>query len=74
MLDGTTYYGGLRLQVPIFEGGLMKAELSEARSRRRQAELVAVSICSDRSRPMCIRAYVNYQTVSSVSRLQPAAI
>lgn len=39
MMDGTTYYGGIRLQVPIFEGGLMKAEVSEARSRLRQAEL-----------------------------------
>jgi outer membrane protein len=37
--DATSYYGGLRLEIPIFEGGLMKAEVSEARSKVRQAEL-----------------------------------
>ena len=64
-LDGSTYYGGLRLQVPIFEGGLMKAELSEARSKRRQSELALQqlqrSIESD-----VYESYINYQTVSSV--------
>lgn len=39
MTDGTIYYGGIRLSVPIFEGGLMKAEVAEARSKLRQAEL-----------------------------------
>ena len=63
--DGSTYYGGLRLQIPIFEGGLMKAELSEARSKRRQSELslqhLARAIEND-----VYEAYVNYQTVSSI--------
>lgn len=39
MMDGTNYYGGLRLQIPIFEGGLMRAEAAEAKSKLRQAEL-----------------------------------
>ncbi len=39
MMDGTNYYGGLKLQIPIFEGGLMKAEAAEAKSKLRQAEL-----------------------------------
>ncbi len=63
--DATTYYAGLRLTVPIFEGGLMRAEVSEARSRVRQAELssdfLRKSIESDVE-----EAYVNMQTVTSV--------
>ena len=63
--DATTYYAGLRLTVPIFEGGLMNAEVSEARSRVRQAELssefLRKSIEADVQ-----EAYVNLQTVSSV--------
>jgi outer membrane protein len=63
--DATTYYAGLRLTVPIFEGGLTKAEVSEARSRVRQAELssefLRKSIEADVQ-----EAYVNLQTVSSV--------
>ena len=58
--DATVYYAGLRLQVPIFEGGLMKAEVSEARSKVRQAELASdllrKSIESD-----VHEAYVNCQ-------------
>jgi outer membrane protein len=63
--DATIYYAGLRLTVPIFEGGLMNAEVSEARSRVRQAELssefLRKSIEADVQ-----EAYVNLQTVSSV--------
>ncbi len=63
--DASGYYGGLRLQIPIFEGGLMKAEVSEARSKARQAELASdflrKSIESD-----VHEAYVNCQTVTSV--------
>lgn len=63
--DATTYYAGLRLTVPIFEGGLMSAEVSEAKSRVRQAELssefLRKSIEADVQ-----EAYVNLQTVSSV--------
>lgn len=63
--DATTYYAGLRLTIPIFEGGLMNAEVSEARSKVRQAELssdfLRQSIESDVQ-----EAYVNLQTVASV--------
>jgi outer membrane protein len=65
MTDGTTYYGGVRIEVPIFEGGLMRSELSEARSRRRQAEL-AVQYQQRAVETDVYEAYVNYQTVSSV--------
>jgi outer membrane protein len=63
--DATVYYAGLRLQIPIFEGGLMKAEVSEAKSRVRQADLstdfLRKNIESDVQ-----EAYVNLQTVTSV--------
>jgi outer membrane protein len=63
--DSTVYYAGLRLQIPIFEGGLMKAEVSEAKSKVRQAELsgefLRKSIESDVQ-----ESYVNLQTVTSV--------
>ncbi len=42
ILDGTIYYGALKISVPLFEGGLMKAESAEARSKERQAELSEV--------------------------------
>ena len=65
MMDATVYYGGLTLQIPIFEGGLMKAEVSEARSKVRQAELFSdllrQSIESDVE-----EAFVNLQTATSV--------
>jgi outer membrane protein len=64
-LDGGTYYAGLRLQVPIFEGGLMKAEVSEARSRKRQAELFAAFLKRQIGSEVH-EAYINYQTVNSV--------
>ena len=65
LLEGTTYYGGIRLQIPIFEGGLMKAEVSEARSRLRQAELSSEFL----RRSIDTEVYessVNVQTVTSV--------
>jgi outer membrane protein TolC len=65
LTDGSTYYGGVRVEVPIFEGGRMRSELSEARSRRRQAEL-AVQYLQRAVETDVYEAYVNYQTVSSV--------
>lgn len=65
LMDATTYYGGLRLQVPIFEGGLMKAEVSEARSKRRQAELSSQYIRRSIETEV-YESYLNYQTVTSV--------
>jgi outer membrane protein len=65
MTDGTIYYGGLRLQVPIFEGGLTKAELSEARSKRRQAEL-SLQYLQRSIETEVYESYINYQTIASV--------
>jgi outer membrane protein len=63
--DETVYYGGIRLQIPIFEGGLMKAEVSSARSKLRQSEysteLLRRNIETD-----VYEAYVNLQTVTTV--------
>lgn len=63
--DATSYYGGLRLQVPIFEGGLGKAEVSEARSKKRQAEL-ATDLLRRSIESEVHEAYVNLQTITSV--------
>jgi len=65
MMDATTYYGGVRLQIPIFEGGLMKAEVSEARSKQRQAELSAVLFKRNIENEVQ-EAYINCQTVNAV--------
>jgi outer membrane protein len=65
MIDATTYYGGIRLQIPIFEGGLMKAEVSEARSKLRQAELSSVLLKRNIESEVQ-EAYINCQTLSSV--------
>ncbi len=63
--DATSYYGGLRLQIPLFEGGLMSAEVSEARSRVRQAEL-STEFLRQSIESEVNEAYVNLQTVSFV--------
>jgi len=71
-LDATTYYGGVRLQIPIFEGGLMKAEVAEARSRQRQAELSS-DLLERQVESDVHEAYINYQTIGFVletARLQ----
>lgn len=65
MMDATTYYGGVRLQVPIFEGGLMKAEVAEARSKQRQTELNSV-LLQRTIRNEVAEAYLQSQTVSAV--------
>jgi outer membrane protein len=64
-LDATTYYAGLRLQIPIFEGGLMKAEVAEARSKQRQAELSSV-LLKRQIESEVHEVYINYQTIDSV--------
>lgn len=64
-LDATVYYGGIRLQVPIFEGGLMKAEVAEARSKQRQAEFSTV-LLKRQIESEVQEAYVAYQTATSV--------
>ncbi|MCK9419535.1 MAG: TolC family protein [Nitrospirae bacterium] len=64
-MDATSYYGGLRLTIPLFEGGLMKAEVADAKSKQRQADLSAdflrTSIASE-----VHEAFVNLQTIGSV--------
>ncbi len=72
LMDATTYYGGIRLQIPIFEGGLMKAEVSEARSKQRQAEL-SRDLLRRKIEDDVYDAYIDLQTVSAVletSKLQ----
>jgi outer membrane protein len=64
-LDATTYYGGVRLQIPIFEGGLMKAEVSEARSKQRQSELSAELLKRNIENEVQ-EAYINCLTIDAV--------
>jgi len=64
-LDATVYYAGVRLHVPIFEGGLMKAEVAEAKSKQRQVELSS-ALLKRRIESEVNEAYINYQTISSV--------
>ena len=71
LMEGTTYYGGIRLQIPIFEGGLMKAEVSEARSRLRQAELSSEFLRRSIETEV-YESYVNLQTETSVLKLAAA--
>jgi outer membrane protein len=65
MMDATSYYGGLRLQIPIFEGGLMKSEVSEARSKQRQAEL-STDLLRKSIESEVHEASINLQTNTSV--------
>jgi len=65
MLDATTYYGGIVLQVPIFEGGLMKAEVAEAKSKQRQAEL-STELLKRTIQSDVAEAYINYQALTTV--------
>ncbi len=64
-LDATTYYAAIKLQVPIFEGGLMKAEVAEAKSKQRQAEL-SYFLLRRQIESDVHESYINYQTVDSV--------
>jgi len=65
LMDATTYYGGLRLQIPIFEGGLMKAETSEARSKVRQSKLETTKL--ERSiETEVLEAHISLQTITAV--------
>ncbi len=65
MLDATSYYGGIFLDVPIFEGGLKQAEVSEARSKQRQAEL-STELLRRTILNEVAEAYLNYQTFDKV--------
>jgi len=63
--DETVYYGGIRLQIPIFEGGLMKAEVSSARSKLRQSEY-STKLLERNIETEVYEAYVNLQTLTTV--------
>jgi len=65
LMDATTFYGGLRLQIPIFEGGLMKAETSEARSKVKQAKL-ATSLLERSIETEVVETQINLQTITAV--------
>jgi outer membrane protein len=65
LMDATTYYGGLRLQIPLFEGGLMKAETSEARSKVRQAKL-STTLLERSIETEVLEAHINLQTITAV--------
>lgn len=43
-LNRDSFYGGIALNFPIFEGGLRNADVSEARARERQADLRIESV------------------------------
>jgi outer membrane protein len=64
-LDATVYYAGLRLQIPIFEGGLMRAEIAEAKSKFRQSEL-ALNQLRRAIETDVYEAYINAQTQTTV--------
>jgi outer membrane protein len=64
-LDATVYYAGVRLQIPIFEGGLMRAEASEARSKFRQAEY-SIELLRRQIESDVYEAYINLQTLTTV--------
>jgi outer membrane protein len=64
-LDAATQYAGIRLQIPIFEGGLLKAERAEARSKVRQAEL-AEALLKRTIENEVSEAFVNLQTMDGV--------
>ena len=65
MLDATTYYGGIFLEVPIFEGGLMRAEVAEAKSKERQAQL-STELLRRTIQNEVAEAYINYQAIATV--------
>jgi outer membrane protein len=66
-------YGVLRLDFPFFEGGLKKAEVSEAKSRHRQAELSL----SDLKRKVSVEvenSYITATTAASVLKPRQAEV
>ena len=65
LTDATVFYGGLRLQIPIFEGGLMTAEIAEAKSKVIQAEL-ATDFLRESINSDVQEASVNIKTLNSV--------
>ncbi len=61
-------YGMLTFTLPIFEGGLRRAELKQARSRRRKADLERLSARRDIELEVR-RAYTNVYSAAAIVRL-----
>lgn len=61
-------YGMLTFTIPIFEGGLRRAELKQARSRRRKADLERLGARRDVELEVR-RAYTNLYSATSIVRL-----
>lgn len=64
-LNKESLYGGLRLNFPLFEGGLRKAEVEEAEARKRQSEL----IYNDLKKTIAIEVenvYLEFQTQKGI--------
>lgn len=62
---GESVYGGVMLNFPFFEGGLRRAEVSEAKARQREAELYY----EDMRKTVAIEvedAYLDFQTQKGV--------
>lgn len=68
IMEGTTYYGSIKLNVPIFEGGLMNAEVAEAKSKLRQSEF-AVSLLRRSIEGEVYESYTGLQSASTVLAL-----
>ncbi|MEE9542870.1 MAG: TolC family protein [Thermodesulfobacteriota bacterium] len=58
-------YGGVNVSVPIFEGGLKRAELGEAKSKLKEAELEKLSLRRDIEIEVR-EAYNNVETLSYI--------
>lgn len=64
LLDESVY-GGVNVSVPLFEGGLKRAELGEAKSKLRETELERLSLMRDIEIEVR-EAYNNIETLSSI--------
>jgi outer membrane protein len=66
-------YGGLRLDFPFFEGGLKKAQVSQAKSRHRQAEYGLADL-KKRIRVEVANSYIVTTTAASLLKPRRAEV